>query len=182
VPKKGYDDVLNALAALPSDLHWRFTHIGGGKLAKKLKGDAESLGLAGRIEWRGSQAQDAVVQACREADLFVLASKIAVDGDRDGLPNVLMEAQTQALPCLSTDVAGIPELIRDGENGVLVPPGDPAALSATLASLIQDSAWRQRLGLAGAQNLRRSFSFESGIDRLAQRFGIPVDAIPRAAE
>lgn len=182
VPKKGYDDLLVALASLPPALHWRFTHIGGGKLAKALQREAERLGLGDRVEWRGSQAQDAVVQACREADLFVLASKIAADGDRDGLPNVLMEAQTQALPCLSTNVAGIPELIADGVNGVLVPPGDPAALSEALADLIRNPALRSQLGLAGAQNLRQCFSFDNGIDRLARRFGLAADAVPRAAE
>ncbi len=183
VAKKGYDDVIASLAALPPDLHWRFIHIGGGKLAKRLQQDAAALGLADRIEWRGSQAQDAVVEACRQVDLFVLASKIAQDGDRDGLPNVLMEVQTQALPCLSTDVAGISELIRSGENGVLVPPGDPAALSSALADLIRNPVGRQSLGMAGALNLRRQFSFESGIGRLAGRFGLDGAAtVSRAAE
>jgi glycosyltransferase involved in cell wall biosynthesis len=182
VAKKGYDDLLEALALLPPDLHWRFTHIGGGKLSKKLKHQAERLGLADRIEWRGAQAQDAVIAACREANLFVLASKIAKDGDRDGLPNVLMEAQTQALCCLATDVAGIPELIDNDENGALVPPGDPVALAARLEHLIRHPEERHRLGQAGAQNLRRSFSFESGIDRLARRFGLPSPPIHQAAE
>ncbi len=182
VAKKGYDDVLEALALLPPGLHWRFIHIGGGKLSKKLKRQAERLGLADRIEWRGAQAQDAVIAACREADLFVLASKIAEDGDRDGLPNVLMEAQTQALCCLATGVAGIPELITDGQNGALVPPADPVALAGMLEHLIRTPFERQRLGLAGAENLRRSFSFESGIDRLAWRFGLPEPPIRQAAE
>lgn len=182
VAKKGYGDLLDALALLPPDLHWRFVHIGGGKLSKKLKQKAERLGLADRIEWRGAQAQDAVIAACQNADLFVLASKIAKDGDRDGLPNVLMEAQTQALCCLSTDVAGIPELIRDGENGALVPPGNPVALAKALERLIRAPAERQRLGRAGAENLRRGFSFESGIDRLARRFGLPSPTIRQAAE
>lgn len=182
VAKKGYDDLLEALALLPPSLHWRFTHIGGGKLSKKLKQQAGRLGLADRIEWQGAQAQEAVVAACREADLFVLASKIAVDGDRDGLPNVLMEAQTQGLCCLATDVAGIPELIADGQNGALVPPGDPSALAEALERLIRNPAQRRRLGQAGAENLRRSFSFESGIDRLARRFGLPGPDIRQAAE
>ena len=182
VAKKGYDDLLAALALLPPGLHWRFTHIGGGKLAKRLQQQANRLGIAGRIEWRGAQAQDAVIAACRDADLFVLASKIAKDGDRDGLPNVLMEAQTQGLCCLSTDVAGIPELISDGANGVLVPPGNPAALAAALERLARDPVERIRLGLAGAANLRQHFSFESGIGRLARRFGVPEPPVRQAAE
>lgn len=182
VAKKGYDDLLAALAILPADLHWKFVHIGGGKLSKRLKKQAEWLGVADRIEWRGAQAQEAVIAACREADLFVLASKIASDGDRDGLPNVLMEAQTQGLACLSTDVAGIPELISNGENGVLVPPGDPAAIAKALETLIRDPIERQRLGVAGTQSVREKFSAETGIDRLAAKFGLTDDSVRLAAE
>ena len=71
-------------------------------------------------------AQPEVLAAYREADLFVLASKVAKDGDRDGLPNVLIEAQSQRLACVSTDVSAIPELIEHGVTGLLVPPGDPS--------------------------------------------------------
>ncbi len=183
VPKKGYDDLLNALAQLPPGLAWHFTHIGGGKLAARLKQQAERLGIADRITWQGSQAQEAVVAAYREADLFVLASKVASDGDRDGLPNVLMEAQSQGLACLATTAAGIPELIRDDETGRLTPPGDPAALADALADLIRAPQERARLGTAGAQALSRRFSFGNGIDRLARRFGLTAGApAVRAAE
>jgi len=182
VAKKGYHDLLHALALLPPDLAWHFTHIGGGKLARELKQQAEQMGIAGRIDWRGSQAQDAVVAACRQADIFVLASKIAADGDRDGLPNVLMEAQSQGLACLSTDVAGIPELIDDHVNGVLVPPDDPPALARALKVLIQDPSLRVRLGTEGARRLSQNFSFEGGINRLAGKFGLGPRSLPRAAE
>ena len=183
VPKKGYDDLLNALAQLPPGLAWHFTHIGGGKLAASLKQQAEQLGIASRITWLGSQSQNDVIAAYREADLFALASKVASDGDRDGLPNVLMEAQSQGLACLATTAAGIPELIRDGETGRLVPPGNPAALADALAELIRAPQERARLGLAGAQALRQGFSFEAGIDRLARHFGLTAGAqAARAAE
>jgi len=172
VPKKGYDDLLDALAALPPDVHWRLVHIGGGKLGRDLRRRADRLGLADRIEWRGARAQAEVIAACRAADLFVLASKVAGDGDRDGLPNVLMEAQSQALACLSTRVSGVPELIEDGVTGVLVPPGDAPALAAALAALAADPALRGRLGTAGADRVRRHFSMNAGIDRLARKFGL----------
>src|SRR5258708_39971519 len=93
-------------------LGWRFVHIGGGALTSALKKDAERLGLAGRIEWRGACPQPEVLAAYRAGDIFVLASKIAPDGDRDGLPNVLMEAQSQGLVCVASHLAGIPELIE----------------------------------------------------------------------
>jgi len=179
VAKKGYDDLLAALARLPKDVSWRFTHIGGGTLAKELKAEAIRLGLAGRIDWRGAQPQTTVLEALREADLFVLAAKVAADGDRDGLPNVLMEAASQRLCCLSTDAGAIGELIRSGETGLLVPPADPAALAEALARLIADPALRERLGAAAEQRLRAAFGMDAGIDALAGHFGLPVPvAVP----
>ncbi len=172
VEKKGYDDLLRALARLRGDLNWRFVHIGGGPLRRNLKKTAQRLGIGGRIEWRGAQPQAGVLAAYREADLFVLASRVAANGDRDGLPNVLMEAQSQHLVCLATEVSAIPELIEDGNTGRLVPPGDADALARALEALIRDPAARQRLGAAGAERVREAFSMDAGIDRLAEKFGL----------
>jgi glycosyltransferase involved in cell wall biosynthesis len=172
VAKKGYDDLLAALALLPPDLPWRFVHIGGGVLAGRLRRRAEALGLADRIEWRGAATQDAVLRAYREADLFVLASRVAADGDRDGLPNVLMEAQSQSLACISTEVSGVPELIEHGVTGLLVPPSDPPRLAAAIAALLRDPARRAALGAAGEARVRRHFDAEHGFEALARRFGL----------
>jgi glycosyltransferase involved in cell wall biosynthesis len=136
--------------------------------------------LESRIEWRGAQPQEAVLQAYREADLFVLASRIAPDGDRDGLPNVLMEAQSQGLACLSTTISAVPELIETERNGILVPPDDPAALATQLARLIGDPGTRQRLGAAAAHRVRDCYAMDAGIDILAARFG--ADLAARAAQ
>ncbi len=173
VEKKGYDLLLAALASLPPGLNWRLTHIGGGDQLAALKRQAEKLGLAGRIEWLGPQAQEAVLARYRAADLFVLPCRIAGDGDRDGLPNVLMEAQSQGLACLSTTVSAIPELIVSGETGLLVPPDDAAALADALAGLIGAPAERRRLGAAGEARLKRHFGHRTGIARLAVLFGLP---------
>ena len=172
VPKKGYDNLLAALALLPREPAWRFVHVGGGALSKELKEQAASLGLSDRIEWRGARAQPDVLAAYRAADIFVLASKIAPDGDRDGLPNVLMEAQSQGLVCIASDLAGIPELIEDETTGLLVPPGDPIALAAALARLIGEPALRERLGAAGERRVRREFDADATIGMLARRFGL----------
>jgi glycosyltransferase involved in cell wall biosynthesis len=166
VAKKGYDDLLEALALLPPGLRWRFIHIGGGTLLPELRRRAERLGIAARIEWRGAQAQEVVLDAYREADLFVLASRIAADGDRDGLPNVLMEAQSQGLACLATTVPGIGELITDGVTGALVAPNAPSALAAALARLIADPEQRRALGAAGQHRVRSDFGMDAGISRL----------------
>jgi glycosyltransferase involved in cell wall biosynthesis len=181
VAKKGYDDLLAALALLPQDLPWRFVHIGGGALAQALRRQAHALGIADRVEWRGAQAQDAVLRAYREADLFVLASRVAEDGDRDGLPNVLMEAQSQRLPCVSTAISGVPELIEDGRTGILVPPGDPPRLAAAIEALLRDPLRRAALGAAGEARVRRVFDAERGFDALARRFGL-APAAEAAAE
>ncbi|MGE0257777.1 MAG: glycosyltransferase family 4 protein [Alphaproteobacteria bacterium] len=182
VAKKGYDDLLQALALLPSDLAWRFVHIGGGSLANRLKRQAARLGIAGRIEWRGAQAQPDVLAAYREADLFALAAKIGSDGDRDGLPNVLIEAQSQCLACVATRLPGISELIEDGATGVLVPPGDPRALAEALAMLIRDPAGRARLAAAGQARVHRDFDMCRGTERLAELFGRPPGTSTLAAE
>ena len=166
VAKKGFDDLLAALAGLPPELHWRLVHIGGGEMMSALKQQAQALRLSERIDWRGPQAQDAVIAALREADLFVLPSKQAGDGDRDGLPNVVMEAASQALAIVATDFAGIPEFVTDGVEGVLVPPGEPAALTQALAALIGAPERRHTLGTAARRRLVEDFSADAGLDRV----------------
>ena len=176
VEKKGYEDLLAALALLPASLHWRLIHIGGGTLAPLLGERAEALGLTSRLTWLGAQPQEVVLRNYRGADLFVLASRVAADGDRDGLPNVLMEAQSQGLACLATRVSAIPELIEDGVTGVLAEAGDPAALAAALDELIRNPATRAALGAAGTTRVRERFSMTGGIAVLAERLAASAPA------
>jgi len=166
VAKKGFDDLLEALAKLPRALNWRLTHIGGGEKLEALQAQARALGLDERIVWAGPKAQDEVIATLRAADLFVLPSKEAGDGDRDGLPNVVMEAASQALPIVATDFAGIPEFVRDGVEGLLVPPGDVAALAAALAELAMAPERRATLGEAAYARLTGAFSAQAGLDRV----------------
>lgn len=170
VEKKGFDILLDSLALLPSDLQWRLRHIGGGAGLKALQRQAAGLGLADRIDWAGPQAHDAVLAAYRSADLFVLACRRARDGDMDGLPNVLVEAQAMGVPCLATRISAIPELITDGETGVLVAPETPAALAHALAGLIGDPDRRTRLGRAGQARVRLAFDAAPNLDRLMTLF------------
>ena len=170
VPKKGYADLLQALALLPRAADWRFDHIGGGPLLEDLKGLAETLQIAKYVTWHGAAPQDKVLQAYRAADIFVLASCIAEDGDRDGLPNVLMEAQSQRVAVVATDLPGIAELVIAGETGLLVPPSAPENLSAALLRIMRDAALRGRLAEAGMRRVRQHFSLERGIDDLEKRF------------
>ena len=167
VEKKGYPDLLQALAKLRDDPRWRFEHAGGGPLTPRLKARAQHLGIAERIAWHGAQERSFIFSLLARADLFVLPSRLTRSGDRDGLPNVLMEAQAFGVAVLSTDVSGIPELVIHGENGWLVPQRDPGALARALRRLIEDKELRDRIGQAGAASVRRNFSSAPGIDRVA---------------
>jgi glycosyltransferase involved in cell wall biosynthesis len=95
---------------------------------------------------------------------------VAADGDRDGLPNVLVEASSQRLVCLSTNISGVPELLEDGENGLVVPPENPQALAATLELAIRDPALRHRLGEAAERRVREHFDYHASIRQLTGLF------------
>jgi glycosyltransferase involved in cell wall biosynthesis len=171
VKKKGYDVLLAALARLPKDIAWTFTHIGGGDELKGLKAQAETLGIAGRMTWKGALDQREVLEHYRTSDLFALACRITADGDRDGLPNVLVEASSQALPIVSTDISGIGELFRNEENGLLVAPDSIDALAAALEKAIRNPAFRRRLGKTAEQKVRTQFDYHSSIADLERLFG-----------
>jgi glycosyltransferase involved in cell wall biosynthesis len=132
-----------------------------------LKAQAASLGLADRIDWRGAQSHEAVRAVLTEADLFALASRTDRDGDRDGLPNVLLEAAASALPIAATRTAAIAELVADGANGILVDEGDANAMAAAIARLSRDPALRARLAAAAHETVLARFSPEPGYDRIA---------------
>ncbi len=176
VAKKGYDDLIASLAMLPGSIHWRLDHIGGGALLEQLKDQAAKAGITDRITWHGAQPQAIVLEAMGQSDVFVLASRIAPDGDRDGLPNVLMEANSQGLACIATNVSAIPELIIHDETGLLVEPDDRLGLSSALISLIGDPTRRHELGQAGQSRVQQEFSHDQCIERVAGKFGLPAQA------
>jgi colanic acid/amylovoran biosynthesis glycosyltransferase len=169
VAKKGYGDLLEALSRLPENLDWHFIHIGGGELKCGIEARAKRLGLDDRIDWRGKRAQNDVIAAMRSSDLFVLPSMIADDGDRDGLPNVLMEAASQKLPILTTDISAIPEFVTHGVHGTLVPPGDPRALTDAIVALAANPDRRAAMALAAFERLTASFGMEAGIATVDMR-------------
>ncbi len=169
VEKKGYDDLLEALSQLRGDLDWRLIHIGGGELGGELAARATALGIDGRIDWRGKRDREEVIAAMREADLFVLPAKIAASGDRDGLPNVLMEAASQELPILSTAVSAIPEFVRDGVDGRLVPPGEPEALAEAMAAMLANTDAAAAMARSARSRLVAEFGIDAGIDLLEAR-------------
>ncbi|TXR47234.1 glycosyltransferase family 4 protein [Phyllobacterium endophyticum] len=170
VPKKGYDILLNALAMLPARLQWRFVHIGGGDELPRLRSLAKRLGIENRIVWKGALAQEEVLAHYRRADIFALACRIAQDGDRDGLPNVLVEACSQNLVCISTAISGVPELLTGGENGFVVPPDDPRLFAIALERAIREPDLRYRLGKAAEKRVLEHFDHDSSIRQLTGLF------------
>ena len=173
VEKKGLDSLLTALQSVPEHVAWRLVHIGGGPLLDRLKQAADRAGLTDRIQWLGPQPQEIVLENYRAADLFILPSIVAKNGDRDGLPNVLLEAQSQGLACISANLPSIAELISDGRTGVLVEPGDSAALAEAISSLAQDPQRRRTLGDAALEHVHERFTLSEHIGRLASLFGLP---------
>lgn len=168
VEKKGFDNLIDALALLPDNLNWHWTHIGGGELKSDLAARALAAGVADRIDWLGACDQPRVIEEMRAADLFVLPSRVAADGDRDGLPNVLMEAASQHLPILSTPVSAIPEFIDSSTHGVLSDDA-PVALAAAIQSLANDPAKASGMADAALIRLKSDFGMTPGISRLSER-------------
>lgn len=180
VEKKGYRDLIAALADLPRSAHWRLVHIGDGPLRAILQDYAARLGVADRIEWRGKRDQRDVLAALREADVFVLAAKVAQDGDRDGLPNVLLEAASQNLAILATRVGAIGEFVAHERTGVLVRAGHISALTDQLHKLSRDPKRREALGAAARERLEREFGVERGVARIAEKLSVVLKTTPEA--
>ncbi|MEO0380459.1 MAG: glycosyltransferase family 4 protein [Pseudomonadota bacterium] len=168
VEKKGFDRLIDGLALLPESIDWHWTHIGGGALNDQMRARAEAHGISARITWRGACDQPEVIAAMRAADLFVLPSRVAQDGDRDGLPNVLMEAASQCLPILSTPVSAIPEFIDTGVHGILC-ADDPTTLANEMTRLAETPDLGPKLATAAHARLHSEFTMQPGIDHLATR-------------
>jgi glycosyltransferase involved in cell wall biosynthesis len=165
-PKKGYLTLLDAAAQVRAAI--RITVVGYGPLEAVLRARVEALGLASRVTWAGPLDQPVVRAQYRASDLLELASEVAPDGDRDGLPNVVVEALSQGLPVVATRAAAIPELVVDGIHGRLVPPGDPGTLAAAIDALARDPALRHRMGAAGIRRVADGWDLEAGAERLCR--------------
>lgn len=143
VPKKGFDLLIDACGLLASQgLDFECRIVGKGELDEPLRARAEALGLGDRVRFAGYVPPNRMPGVYRDADVLVVPSIIAADGDRDGLPNVCLEAMVHGLAIIGSSVGGIPEGVIDGRNGILVPPGDAGALAAAMSRLLD----RERLG------------------------------------
>ncbi len=175
VPKKGFDVLLRAVAELRDRGVSCELIIGGepGSESRAIELLTGELGLTGCVETTGPQSQAQLLALYRRASVFVLACRVDEDGDRDGIPNVLVEAMAAGLPAVSTAVSGIPELIQSEVNGILVEPDQPSALADALMRLAKDPELASSLATEGTRTVKGCFDGDLLAKRLASLFGAP---------
>jgi glycosyltransferase involved in cell wall biosynthesis len=169
--KKGYIYLIKACRLL-KDRGYQFDCqiVGSGPLQEELQAQIETHGLADTMTLCGALPHEAVVDRYREATLFVLPCIVAQDGDRDGIPNVLIEAMAMGLPVVSTDHSGIPELIEHNATGLLVPPNQVEPLAKALTRLLDQPDLRAELATQGRKKVRDQFEVEQNVRCLHDLF------------
>ena len=172
VEKKGYSYLIRACALLRQrSCCYTLTIYGSGPQREELAGLIDASGLGDVVQLQGACTQEELIAIYRAADLFVLAPYILESGDRDGIPNVLMEAMSVGLPVVATAVSGIPELIKHDQSGLLVPPCDEVALAEALERLLDPlhgCALRARLGLSGRARMINHFDAALHMGRMVE--------------
>lgn len=167
VPIKGFDTLIDALALVRQrGRRFRCRLIGDGPLRAGLEARVRKLGLGHCVEMPGALPQESVRAALDEAAVFALPCQVAPDGSRDGIPVALMEAMAAGCAVISCPVSGVPELIADGEHGLLVPERDPSALAQGLVRLLDDAGLRRRMATAARHRIERDFDARKEARRL----------------
>jgi glycosyltransferase involved in cell wall biosynthesis len=158
LPIKGVNFLIQAMAGVvknhPKGL---LVLVGKGEDERKLKKQAKNLGLTDKVLFLGWRPDVDEIMGC--FDVFVLPSL------NEGMGRVLVEAMAVGLPIVASRVGGIPDLVKDGKNGYLVPPADSAALEGAISDLFQDNAKRKRLGKAG-KKMCRPYSTEAMVEQI----------------
>ena len=171
VELKGHEYLIRACRILKDDgVQFRTLIIGEGPECSRLETLIERLDLLQEIEMRRYCDNDEVRSLMRRSSIFCLPSVVTKNGDADGIPVVLMEAMALEKACVSTRVAGIPELILDGVNGLLVEPRDSLALAQALRSLLEEPVLRKELGEAARSQILQNFSLKKNAARSAIYF------------
>lgn len=170
VEKKGIVYALEAVAALQDQFEIEYTIVGDGERRELIEATIEEHGLEDAVTLRGWQPQSVVADEMADAHLFLLPSVTAESGDKEGTPTVLLEAQSMGLPVVSTYHAGIPEIVKDGESGLLVPERDSEALAGALETLISEPERWSEMGKRGREHIERNHSIEAVTDDLLELY------------
>jgi glycosyltransferase involved in cell wall biosynthesis len=169
--KKGLDTVLDALAVLAGQgVDFTYDLVGAGEDREALAGQAARLGIADRVRFHGALPHEQVLDLYRLAHAFVLGCRVLPNGDRDGVPNVVVEAMAMGVPVAATDVSALPELARHEETALTCPPGKAKALAGNIARLLTDGPLRDRLTEAARAAVARDFDNAVNTRRLAAIF------------
>jgi len=172
VEKKGHLCGLKGVAAaVEAGVPVEYTIVGDGDLRPQVESSVSDLKLDEHVRLLGWQPQEVVVQLMYDHDILMMPSKTAADGDEEGVPIVLMEAMATGMPVVATRHAGIPELVRDGENGILVPEKDSAALGRALVDLAGNHAAREAFGRAARETIECEYDIDKLNDRLEAILG-----------
>jgi glycosyltransferase involved in cell wall biosynthesis len=164
VPKKGFDVLIRACGDLSRrGIEFELVLLGGGDLHDELVTLANEQGIVDRVRLLGSRPQTDVIEQLAAAEVFALSPVVLPNGDRDGIPNVLLEAMAAGVPVVATSVSGIPEVVSDGVTGRLVPPGRPDLLADALAGLLSDPAARAGLAEGGRRFVHEHASWSAAI-------------------
>jgi glycosyltransferase involved in cell wall biosynthesis len=183
VEKKGFSDLLDACARLVSrGRAFECRLIGAGALEPELRAQAARLGLTSRVTFLGPRPQAEIVREIQTAAVCAAPCVHGSDGNRDGLPTVLLEAMALGTPCVSTPVTGIPEAVRHEETGLLVPEHNPAALADALARLLDDEPRRCELAARARGLVEREFDIARNCERLCELFAAAASGRTRLAE
>jgi glycosyltransferase involved in cell wall biosynthesis len=173
VPKKGYDVLLAACRLLDQEgFGFRLTVAGDGPERQKLWQLITKYDLQGRVTLAGFVPHREVPRLFGEADLFIMPSLITATGDRDGIPNVVLEAMVHEVPVVATEVSGLPEVIRVPETGWIVPPSDPDALARAVREACADPVEARRRALAGRELVVREFDSVRNYSKLKALFEV----------
>jgi glycosyltransferase involved in cell wall biosynthesis len=180
---KGFEDLIDACAELAHrGLEFNCEIIGDGPLRNDLEAKIENLNLSGQVQLLGSLSQQTVLEKLQAADIFALASVTDAQGASDVFPTVILEAMASGRPVISTRLAGIPELVVEGQTGVLVSPRDTAALTDALQRLLRDTELRLHYGHAGRARIERHFRIEETVVPLLKLFETASDAAAKSRQ
>jgi glycosyltransferase involved in cell wall biosynthesis len=171
VEKKGFQDLLQALLIVKKRGEGFHCAIyGDGPLGKQLEAWIEEHGMTGEILLKGDCTQQELISIYQNATLFILTPVQTEDGDRDGIPNVLLEAMAVGLPVITTAVAGIPELVENNRNGLLYQPHDVEGISSGIIELLRNAEKRRQFGDTGSKKVREQFDIAQAAKRLKTLF------------